>query len=87
MEFHASIFCRELPMRLGILGVPFGIPRRDRCTERFFGRDAVCEALATEMAQCDLGHVSPTAVLGRLMEIEFIGEAFGLRRLKGFIQG
>ena len=57
MEFHASIFCRELPMRLGVLGIPFGIPRVDLCAERVFVLNAVREALAAEMTQLNLRHV------------------------------
>jgi hypothetical protein len=67
-EFHASIFCRELPMRLYVPSVPFGIPRVDLCNERFFVLYTVREALATEMAAFDLCHVSPTAVLGSIMD-------------------
>ena len=37
-------------------------------------------------AQLDLGHVQPTAVLGRVMKLQLLDKASGFRRLEGFVE-
>ena len=40
----------------------------------------------TQMAEFDLRHVEPTAMFGHVVDVEFIGDSFCLRRIKSFIQ-
>jgi len=68
-----------------MLLVPFGVPRLDLVDACGLGRDTAPQALTTPMAEFALRHVEPTAMCGRVMDVEFIGDAFCLRRIKGFI--
>lgn len=85
-EFHACIFCRKLPMRLRVPGVTLSVPRVYLLDERCFVLYAARKALATQMAEFSLRHVEPTPVFWRIMSLEFIGDSFGFRGIKCFIQ-
>jgi hypothetical protein len=80
------IICRKLPMRLGMLLVPLGIPRLDLVDAWGLRRDTAPQTLTTQMAQCDLCHVSPTAVFGGILDCSFIRDSFRLRGIQCFIE-
>jgi hypothetical protein len=73
-------------MRLGMLLVPWGVPRLDLGDEGRLGRDTAPKALTTPMAACALRPVAPTAVFGGIMDGSLSGDSFGLRRRKCFRQ-
>jgi hypothetical protein len=73
-------------MCLGVLLVPFGVPRADLFAECGLRRDTPPKALTTQMAECNFSHVEPTAVFGSIMALSFIRDSFRLRRIKSFIQ-
>src|SRR6266508_2137162 len=56
-QFHACVVCRKLPMCLGVLLVPFGVPRADLFAECGLRRDTTPKALTTQMAEFNLSHV------------------------------
>ena len=64
----------------------FDVPRVDLVDERFFLSYSARKALTTQMAECDLSHVEPTAVFGGRVDLSFIRDAFCLRRIKCFIK-
>ncbi len=73
-------------MCLGVLLVPFGVPCLDLVDQCGLRRDTAPKALPTKMAEFDFRHVEPTAMFGGIMNVEFIGDSFGLRGRKCFIQ-
>ena len=73
-------------MCLSVFLVPLGVPRLDLFDERGLRRDTAPKALTTQMAEFDLSHVEPTAVLGSVMDLSFIRDSFRLRRIKSFIK-
>src|SRR5262245_32166473 len=73
-------------MGLGVLLVPWGVPRLALVEERGRRRETAPQAWTAQMAACALRHVSPTAVLRRIMDLAFLRDAFRLRRIKGCIQ-
>ena len=48
--------------------------------------DALFEAAAGENTEFDLRHIQPTAMLGRVVKLQPLGYAPGLRQRKGLIQ-
>jgi hypothetical protein len=73
-------------MGLGVLLVPFGVPRADLFAECGLCRDTTPKALTTQMAEFNLRHVEPTAVFGSIMDLSFIRDPFRLRWIKSFIK-
>jgi hypothetical protein len=73
-------------MGLGVLLVPLGVPRLALVDERGRRRDTAPEALTTQRAECALRHGAPTAVFGRRMALECLGDAFRLRRSNGCLK-
>ena len=70
----------------GVPLVPLAVPCRDLFEKCGLRRDTTPKALTTQMAEFALRHVEPTAMLGGRMERSCIGDSFGLRGVKGFIQ-
>jgi hypothetical protein len=62
------------------------LPGRDLRLEGLEVWHSSIEALSTEYTQFDLRHVEPAAMLGRVVDLELVGGAPGLRRLEGLIQ-
>jgi hypothetical protein len=69
-------------MRLGVLLVPLGVPRLDLCNACGLRRDTASNTLTTQMAQCALRPVEPTAVFGGIMAREFLRDSLRLRGIK-----
>ena len=55
------------------------LPSRDLVAQDLEGGDAAVEALTDHDAELDLGDVEPTAVLGRVDELEAVPQGLGLR--------
>ena len=47
--------------------------------------EVIADALAAQDAQFDLRHIQPTAVLGCVVNIQFLGQPFYFVRFKGLI--
>jgi hypothetical protein len=73
-------------MCLGMPLVPLEVPGLDLVDQCSLRRDTAPKALATQMAEFNLRHVEPTAMFGGIMDVSFIGDSFGLRGSKCFIQ-
>jgi len=71
-------------MGLGMRLVPLGVPRLNLVEERGRGRDTAPQALTAQMAEFDLGHVEPTAMLGRRMDLSFIRDSLRFRGITCF---
>src|SRR3982751_5919112 len=54
--------------------------------EDFGVGDAAVQALPTEGAQLDLGDVQPRPMLGRVVDLQFVGQALGLGWIEGLIE-
>src|SRR5437868_3459339 len=73
-ELDACIGGCELPTRFGVMFVALFLPCRGLLDEGFAVRDTTVETLASEEGDLGLGHVEPTAVLGRIVPDEALDE-------------
>src|SRR4051794_26476876 len=76
-ELDAGVLGHELPIGSGGGGVAAVLPGPDMALQRRPVTHPVRQ-VAAEGAQLDLGHVQPRAVLGRVVDLEPVGEALGL---------
>jgi len=81
---YAGIVCRKQPISLGMPLVPLDVPRLDFFEEGGLGSAAAHEALTTQMAECNLRHIEPTAMFGGRMDRSCIGYSLRLMGIKGF---
>ena len=86
-EIHAGVVRGELPVDLGLDAVSGRLPSRDLVAQDPEGGDAAVEALTDHDAELDLGDVEPTAVLGRVDELEAVPQGLGHGRRKGLVEG
>ena len=86
-EIHAGVVRGELPVDLCLDAVSGRLPSRDLVAQDPEGGDAAVEALTDHDAELDLGDVEPTAVLGRVDELEAVPQGLGLGRRKGLVEG
>jgi hypothetical protein len=73
-------------MSLGVFLIPWGVPRLDLVDECGRRRATAPQTLTTQMAECALRHVAPTAVFGGIMDRELIRASCRRRRITCFIQ-
>ena len=85
-EIHAGVVRGELPVDLALDAVSGRLPGRDLVAQDPEGGDAAVEALTDHDAELDLGDVEPTAVLGRVDELEAVPQGLGLGRRKGLVE-
>ena len=71
MQLSSRIFSRKTPLDLGAGGVALVFQLLDFTLERGFVSDASVQALATKDAQLDFRHVQPTAMLRRVVKLQF----------------
>jgi hypothetical protein len=76
----------ETPVNSGAGGVAFGFQSLGFAQERSGVADAPVPALTVKDAQVQLGHVEPTAVLGRVMQFQLTGNLARFVRFEGFLQ-
>src|SRR4051812_11297181 len=76
----------ELPVGLGVLAIALRLPRGDFLDQGILVGDASGETLAGQYAEFALGHVQPTAMLGRVMPFEPLDQATGLLGWEGFVE-
>src|SRR5438045_1571382 len=81
-----GIFSRKAPFDLGASGVALRFQLLDFSLERFFLSDASVQTLTTEDAQLNLGDIQPTAMLRRVMKLQFAKYPPRLRGREGLVQ-
>jgi len=86
LELDACSDGRELPIHGGGALVARTDPGRHLIFQGLLCPDAPDQTLATEHTQLALGHVQPTAPLGRVVDLQLAQEAPSLSRGKGFVQ-
>src|SRR3954447_25433809 len=80
LELDARVLGREAPVDAVSGGIAVGDPGGHFLLDsRPVGQPAV-QALALQDTQLDLGHVEPTAMLGRVMDFQLVGQALRLGR-------
>src|SRR5215218_103123 len=87
LELDAGILRTEAPLDLSGRGVASLLPGTHLRLEALEIWHSSIQALPTEYAQLDLGHVEPRGVLGRVFDLKRLSEAPGLLGLEYLIQG
>jgi len=86
MQFDASIGRGEAPFDAGAGQVALRLPQGDATLERGLVGNALVQVLPGKDRELNLRHVQPAAMLRRVMDLQLVREAFGLRGRKGLIQ-
>ena len=86
LEFDACVIGSELPIGFGVIAVSVGLPSGGFVYEGLLVGNAASEALRREDAEFGLGHIEPTAVLGRIVPFEAFDEPSGFDGWKGFVE-
>src|SRR3954452_15454847 len=84
-ELDAGVLGGELPLGPGSGGCAPMLPSLDVALQHRPVAHPVRQ-VAAEGAQLDLGHVEPGAVLGRVVDLETVGEALGLLGRERFVE-
>ena len=87
MEFGSGVLSVEPPVDGGSGDVSLRDQGLDLPPEGGFVGDALLEAAARQDAELDFRHIQPTAVLGGVVKLQPLGDAPGLRRWEGLVQG
>ena len=77
-EFDAGVVRGELPVDLPLIIVGRGLPGSKLGVQDVEVVDAAVEALPGQAGEFDLGDVQPGAVLGRVVDLQPLGEGAGL---------
>ena len=85
MEFRPSILRAEAPMNGGSGGISLPFQGLDFPAEGGLVGDTPPQAGSRQDAELDLGHVEPTAVLGRVVELQPFYNPPGLRGGEGLV--
>src|SRR5262245_53193772 len=86
LQLDPRIRRRETPLHPGAPRVAVGVPCGGLATERLLIRDALRQALPRQDRQFDLGHVQPTAVLGRVVDLQAGGDPSRLLGREGLVE-
>ena len=87
MQFDARIVGGESPVDNRWIFFALFAPSFGLLSHLLNGGHASIQTLSGKHVQSDLGDVEPTTSFGCEMNIDFVRDAFGLRRRKDFIQG
>jgi hypothetical protein len=71
-EFDASLTGGEAPLDWCWVGIAGRFPSRDLTNERRLSTDPAIQTLATQHAELEFGHIQPTAMFGRVMELQAV---------------
>src|SRR5260370_22245515 len=85
-EFDARISSTELPVRGADSLIAMILPALDLLTQFFHGGNVVRQALPRQDTQFNLGNIQPTCMLGSVMNLQTIGQGFGLLRRKNLVE-
>src|SRR6516165_1845311 len=86
LQFRASVVGLELPIDLGLLAVSFFLPGGGFSRKRLFVGNPPGQALSRQHVQLDFGCVEPTAVLGRVNNLQTPNQPTRFLGRKGFVQ-
>ena len=86
MQLDTRICCGKAPANAGLGVIAAGLPGCDLTFEDFRVGDPAVQALPAQGAQLDLGDVEPRAMLGRVVDLQLVGQALGLGRLEGLVE-
>jgi hypothetical protein len=86
MELNACIGRAEPPPHLDGAFVAVRLPGRHFPPQLLGRADPAAQALPAQHAQLDLRHVEPTAVLGRMVDLQPFGDPPRPRRLERLVQ-
>src|SRR6266496_6604975 len=78
LELDPSILGREAPVDPTTRSVARRLPRRDLPLQRRLVGQPAVQALLGQHGKLDLGHVQPAAMLGRVMDLQPVGQPPGL---------
>src|ERR1700692_2371855 len=76
----------EAPVDIGLLDIAVVHPGGDLAYKCVLVGNAAVQALTSEHAQLRLGHVEPTPVLGREMDLQLVRQPLGFGRRERLIQ-
>lgn len=82
----ASILLANALVHSHLLCIAFCLPGSDLLPERLFLSDAPIHPVLTQYRQVTLGHVEPTAVFGRGMDLDLLADASGFLWLKRLVE-
>src|SRR5947209_16135663 len=86
LELDAGVSGGKAPVDADGLPIAFGLPSGDLSFQFRARSDATIQTLPREYREFDLGHVQPTAMLGRVMDFQLVDQASRLGWLKDLIQ-
>ena len=69
-KFCTCVSGEKVPVYLGLSVVPVVLPGTDVASHGYQIGNSAIQALPVQGAKLDLGHVEPTAMLGRVMDFE-----------------
>ena len=75
MQLDTRVCCGKAPANAGLGVISVGLPGFDLTFEDFRVGDAAVEALPAQGAQLDFGDVEPRAMLGRVVDLQPVGQA------------
>jgi hypothetical protein len=87
LEFDACIRRPELSVDGANALVALLLPLLNLTTKLLNGGDVVSQALPRQDAEFNLSNIEPTGVLGCVMDLQAIGQSFGLFRREDFVEG
>src|SRR5262249_5798118 len=79
LQLDAGVGGRKVPVSSDVMRVAIAQPGGDLALEAAAVGDAPIETLAEQDRELGLGHIEPTAVLGRVVPLEAFDEAARLR--------
>jgi len=85
-KFSTCISGKKVPMDFGLLIVPVILPRGNVASHRFQIGDLPVQTLSVHGIQFNLGHVEPTAMFGRVMDLRAFRQLPGFLRFKNLVE-
>src|SRR5579864_5649118 len=87
MELVTSVVGSKAPRDGTVLSIALGLQGSDALAQHLHAFHATRQTAASKDTDLDLGHIQPTAMFGRRMELHPPPDAPRFCRRKGFIQG
>jgi hypothetical protein len=75
VQLDTRICCGKAPANAGLGVISAGLPGFDLAFEDVGVGDPAVEALSAQGAQLDFGDVQPRAMLGRVVDLQLVGQA------------
>jgi hypothetical protein len=87
MELVTSIAGSKAPPDITVLSIALGLQGSDALAQHLHAFYATRQTAPSKYTDLDLGHIQPTPMFGRIMELHPLQDAPRLWRREGFIQG